>query len=565
MSLTGAMYTGYTGIAANGVSVDVVGDNLANLNTTAFKSQRTLFESLLYNTVREGEGPSDTSGGTLPLQIGTGTQVSTIQRDFRQGGFESTGFPTDLAIDGDGFFVLGTPSGGQAFTRDGSFRLDETQTLVSANGSPVQVFAANEDGTIDTAVLENLVVPLGSTGQTAATTTVLMDGLLDPTTGISSAAAIIASQPLLVAGGAAATESTLLTSLVNANQTPLFADGDELTIRTTKGGLNMPESTFVVGATGTTVGDLADHLEAVLGISTDPAMGGTPGVRVSTGPQPPAGTLVIESNPGEINAVELDSASIVNETGAIAAPFTFGQVQDAVGEGVTTSFTVYDSLGNPVDVRIRAFLESKSDSGITWRFVAESAGDSDLSPALGTGTLTFDPSGRFVGATGTDVTIDRTDSGSNTPLNFTLDFSGLTGLSAAQRGSELVMDSQDGTPAGILTNFSIGLDGIVTGVYSNQQEEVLGQVALATFVNDEGLIAESDNTFAPGPNSGAPQIIAPQTGTAGSVNAGALEQSNVEIAREFITLISASTGISASSRVVRAADDLLQELLLLAR
>jgi flagellar hook protein FlgE len=132
-------------------------------------------------------------------------------------------------------------------------------------------------------------------------------------------------------------------------------------------------------------------------------------------------------------------------------------------------------------------------------------------------------------------------------------------------GSELIMDSQDGTPAGILTNFSIGLDGTVTGVYSNQQEEVLGQVALATFMNDEGLIAKSNNTFAPGPNTGAPQIIAPQSGTAGSINAGALEQGNVEIAREFITLISASTGISASSRVVRAADDLLQELLLLAR
>lgn len=565
MSLTGAMYTGFTGIAANGVSVDVVGDNLANLNTTAFKSQRTLFESLLYNTVRAGEGPSATSGGTLPLQIGTGTQVSTVQRDFRQGGFESTGFNTDLAIDGEGFFVLATPTGGQAFTRDGSFRLDETQTLVSASGAPVQVFAANDDGTIDTGVLENLVVALGSTGQAVATTTVQMDGRLDPNTNISSAAEIIASQPLLVAGGTAATESTLLTSLVNANQTPLFADGDELTIRVSKGGLDMPESTFIVGTTGTTVGDLADHLEAVLGISTDPALGGTPGVRVSTGPQPPAGTLVIESNPGEINAVEMDSSSIVNETGPIAAPFAFSPIAQAVGDGVTTSFTVYDSLGNPVDVRIRAFLESKSDAGVTWRFVAESNADSDLSPALSTGTVTFDPSGRFVGATGTDISIDRADVGSTTPLSFTLDFSQLTGLSAANRGSELVMDSQDGTPAGILTNFSIGLDGVVTGVYSNQQEEVMGQVALATFVNDEGLIAEANNTYAAGPNSGAPQIIAPQSGTAGSIAAGALEQSNVEITREFITLISASTGISASSRVVRAADDLLQELLLLAR
>lgn len=565
MSLTGAMFTGYTGIASNGVSVDVVGDNLANLNTTAFKSQRTLFESLLYRTVNEGEGPSATSGGTLPEQIGTGAQVATVQRDFRQGGLESTGFPTDLAIDGEGFFVLATPDGSQAFTRDGSFRLDETQTLVSSDGAPVQAFGANDDGTINEGALGDLVVPLGTTGQAAATANVLLDGRLDPTTNISSAAAIIASQPLLVSGGGTATSATLLTQLVDANQTPLFADGDELLIRTTKGGLNMPESTFVVGTTGTTVGDLAEHLEAVLGINADPALGGTPGVRISDGPEPAAGSLVIESNKGEIQAVSLDSASIVNSTGLVTAPFTFAQLAEPIGDGVTTSFTVYDSLGNPVDVRLRAELESKSDTGVTWRFFAESAGDTDLSPAIGTGTVTFDPNGRFIGATGTDITIDRSEAGSSTPLNFTLDFSGLTGLASAERGSELVMDSQDGTPAGIMTNFSIDLDGTVTAVYSNQQEEVLGQVALATFVNDEGLIAKGQNTFVAGPNTGEPQIVAPQSGTAGSVNAGALEQGNVEIAREFITLISASTGISASSRVVRAADDLLQELLLLAR
>jgi flagellar hook protein FlgE len=286
------MFTGYTGISANGVSVDVVGDNLANLNTTAFKSQRTLFETLLYRTIHEGEGPSATSGGTLPEQIGTAPRCPRFQRDFRQGGLESTGFPSDLAIDGDGF-VLTAPDGSQAFTRDGSFQLDETQTMVSASGAPLQAFTANDDGTINVGSLANLVIPLGTTGQAAATTNVQMDGRLDPTTNISSAAAVIASQPLLVSGGGAATTSTQLTNLVDANQTPLFAVGDEILIRTTKGGLNMPESTFIVGTTGSTVGDLAEHLEAILGINTDPTLGGTPGVRVSAGPVPPAGSLVM--------------------------------------------------------------------------------------------------------------------------------------------------------------------------------------------------------------------------------------------------------------------------------
>ena len=90
-------------------------------------------------------------------------------------------------------------------------------------------------------------------------------------------------------------------------------------------------------------------------------------------------------------------------------------------------------------------------------------------------------------------------------------------------------------------------------------------IAVATFRNEEGLIAQSENTYVEGVNSGEVIIGAARTGTAGSIVAGALEQGNVDIAREFINLISAQTGISSSSRVVRVADELLQQLLLLAR
>jgi len=559
MGLTGAMLTGFTGIKANTVGVDVVGDNLANLNTTAFKGQRTLFETLLYNNITEGEGPSATSGGTLPRQIGTGTGVSAIQRSFRQGGFEGTGYQGDLAIEGDGFFIL-DDDGRQLYTRDGAFHLDANQTLVSNNGQAVQVFAADATGAITPGALSDLVIPLGTANQAVATTEVIMDGRLDPSTGLAATGAVIATQALRTAGGVPATASTRLTDLVNSAGVPLFATDDELAINGSRGGIAITESTFIVGTTGSTVGDLTAHLQSVLGINTDPATGGTPGVSISS-----TGAIVVTSNLGEVNAVALDAGSIVNQTGVISSPFTFTTTTPAVGDGVTTSFGVYDSLGNLVDVRLRAALESKSDTGSVWRFYAESTGDSDLSPVLGTGTITLDANGQFVGATGTDLSIDRAGAGSTTPQTFTLDFSGLTGLASPDGNSDLIMASQNGAPAGVLTNFEIDRDGIVTGMYSNQQEQVLGQVALATFINDEGLVARNDNVFVPGPNSGDAAIVAPRTGTAGSLIAGALEQSNVEIAREFIGLITYSTGISASSRVVRTADELLQELLLLAR
>ena len=566
MSLTSAMLVGFTGIKSNSVSVDIVGDNLANLNTTAFKSQRTLFETMLYQTISEGEAPSDAGGGTLPFQIGFGSNVSSVQRNHAQGGIAGTGFPSDLAIEGDGFFILIDSSGERVFTRDGSFRLDATQTLVAGSGAPLQVFGADETGAINTGSLTNLVIPLGTASEAIQTTAVIMDGRLDASTSIAAAGAVAMSQPLVTSGGAAATAGTPLTDLVDSTGVPLFAGGDELTIGGSKGGVTMPPATFVVGTDGTTLGDLAASLEAVLGINTDLVTGGTPGVTIGDGTTAPAGALVVNSNLGEINAIELDASSITNTTGVISSPFSFATTTEAVGGGgVTTTFPVFDSLGQAVDVRVRAVLESKSATGTTWRFYAESTGDTDLSPALGTGTVSFDANGQFVAATGTELSIDRDATGASTPVTFTLDLSGLTGLASTDGRSVLIMASQDGAPAGVMIGYEIAADGLVTASFSNQQTEVLGQVALAKFANNEGLVAGSENTFAIGPNSGDAIIVAPLTAAAGAVRSGALEGSNVELAREFINLISASTGISSASRVIRVADDLLQELLLLAR
>lgn len=565
MSLTSAMLVGFSGIRSNSLAVDTVGNNLANVNTTAFKGQRTLFETLLYETVSQGTAPDGDSGGTLPRQIGLGSTLSSLQRNFLQGNIESTGFQSDLAIEGDGFFVLERADGELAYTRDGSFRLDATQTLVSSAGVPLQVFGANANGEITAGALSDLVIPLGTISQAVPTTTVVMDGRLDSGTNIASAGAVVTSLPLVTASGAPATASTLLTDLVDDDALPLFSAGDVLTVNGTKGGVSIKESTFVVSTTGSTLGDFAQFVESALGIDTDPASGGSPGVTVSDGSEYPAGALLIRSNFGETNAVELNAGSVTNTTGALTSPFSFATVAPAVGEGVTTSFKVFDSLGNPVDVRLRLALESKSPTGTTWRFYAESVDDTDLSSMLGTGTITFDVNGQFVGATGTDLGIDLAGVGSVSPLAFALDLSGLTGLAATDGSSDMVMASQDGAPAGILTGYSIDAVGIVTGTFSNQQTQVLGQVALATFPNSEGLVASSGNTFTIGPNSGDAEIVAPRMLGAGSIRSGALEQSNVDIAREFVNLITASTGISSASRVVRVADDLLQELLLLAR
>jgi len=575
MSLTSAMLIGFTGIKSNGIAVDTIGDNVANVNTTAFKSQRALFETLLYRTIRGGEAPEDPLGGTNPLQVGYGSGVAAIQRNFAQGSVQATGVASDLAIDGQGFFVVHDASGNELYTRDGSIRLNADNVLVTAQGDFVQGFVATGDGTVTPGALSNLTIPVGSEMSARATTSAAFDGNLDAGAAPATDAAVAVSAAWMTSSGPA-TASTPLTSLVNEAGGALLAAGDVIAISgVQKGGVDVPAVNFSVGSDGSTLGDLADYLESAFGIQTDPALGESAGVSVGdgstaiSGVTAPAGALVVTSNLGEANAITLNAGNVFNAaTGESLTSFTS---TPALGDGVTTGFVVFDSLGLPVEVRLRLALESAgADGGAdamgpVWRFYADSVDAGGLDTALGHGTITFDPNGQFLAATGTELTIDRSGQGGASPVSVSLDFSAVNGLADPFGDSTLLMNSQNGVPAGTLIGYGIDNDGLIEASFSNGSTQVLGQVALATFVNPEGLEAQAGNRFAVGANSGAPAIGPPRTGAAGRIQSGALELSNVDLSREFIGLIEASTGVSAASRVVRTADELLQELLLLAR
>jgi flagellar hook protein FlgE len=562
MGLTSAMLVGFTGIQSNQSMIDTVGDNVANVNTTAFKSQRALFETVYYRTLSAGSGPdaSTNTGGVNPMEVGYGSRLAALQRSFEQGSIQSTGSKSDVAIDGGGFFVLADSIGDQVYTRDGAFTLDAGNTLVTNSGAYVQGFAADENGDIVTGTLSDLVIPLGSESEARATTSAELVGNLDAAAAVATSGAVVQSGALVTAAGPATT-ATQLTTLVDDDGVALFNAGDVITVRNAqKGGVDLPEAQFVVGSDGATVGEFAAFLEQVTGIDTDTSTpsGQTPGVVVDAN-----GALVITSNAGDANAISIAAADIRNATSG-RLPFTFSSTP-ATGDGLTTAFTVFDSLGNPIEVRLRMALETRDESGIVWRFHAESVNDSDLNPLLGSGTLTFDQNGQPVASAGTQISIDGNTTGSATPLTMNLDFDGVTGLNFGNGESSLVMATQDGTPGGTLIDYEIDSEGVITGTFSNGQTRLFGQLALATFRNPSGLNGLADNTFAVGANSGEAMISAPRQNGAGSIQSSSLELSNVELSREFINLISASTGFSAASRVVRSAEEMLQELMLLAR
>jgi len=178
MASTTALFTGLSGLNAHARSIDVIGNNIANINTTAYKSSRLVFSDLLSRNLSLGSPPETASGGTNPSQIGLGVAVAGTQRDFSNGTLQATGNPQDLAIDGKGFFVVERGSD-QLFTRAGEFRRDQNSDLTTIFGDRLLGFGVDDQFAIQEGTLVPINIPLGSLTIAEATTQVRISGNLN--------------------------------------------------------------------------------------------------------------------------------------------------------------------------------------------------------------------------------------------------------------------------------------------------------------------------------------------------------------------------------------------------
>lgn len=277
----------------------------------------------------------------------------------------------------------------------------------------------------------------------------------------------------------------------------------------------------------------------------------------------PAGTLEITGNVGTLNNIsDIDIIS----AGSRVTLFDNPPVVNAAGESLTMTTTVYDSLGTPRQVQLTLVFQSSSANGPNvWRYFAESADDADLDRVVGSGTILFSAAGQFLTTGKTDevvsINLDATPEqggGVETPLNVNLDFSRLTQF--ATTNSEMQLLDQDGFEAGTLREFSVGDDGLITGIFSNGLTRTLGQVSLTRFANPNGLDAEGENFFRASVNSGIPQEGIPGTFGRGTLRSGFLEESNVDLALQFTDLIIGQRAFQANARTVSVSDEMLQEL-----
>lgn len=594
MASTTALFTGLSGLNANSRLIDVIGNNISNVNTTAYKSNRLQFSSMFNRTFSIGSAPGVNTGGTNPGQVGLGVQAAGTQRNFLNGAINATGDSRDMAIEGEGFFVVQRAGGEQVYTRAGSFRPNSSNELVTMTGERLMGYGVDARFNIDKSTISPVSIPLGALTIAEPTSLATLSGNLNkngslPTHGASltlqasstnAFGVVTGASPAPGAGNVVETSTRLVdiddpaiagttTALFSAGQTIRFSGAQKGV--TSVNAKNLPDASLQITST-TTMQDLMNFLQNAYGIvggQTNPD-GATTGITLN----PATGVLSIVGNTGTMNDITFNPANLKLEDASgnqvQSALFSATKNGAADGESVRTSFVAYDSLGTPVNINVGFTLESTpGGTGSNWRWYAESGNPYNGSINLGSGVVSFGSTGALLTTTPLSISVDRTGTGAITPLTFNISLSsgqgGVTAFANNNGTSSLQAQQVDGAPIGTLQSFAVGDDGIITGAFTNGLSRTMGQVVLAKFSNPEGLVDLGNNLYRVGPNSGTAGIATPLDLGTGKIVGGALELSNVDLGSEFLGLILAQTGYSASTRVIRTTDDLFQQLLSLGR
>lgn len=460
-----SLYSGVSGLQNHQTRMDVIGNNISNVNTTGFKRGRVNFQDMISQQVGGAAKPTEELGGVNPKDVGLGMTIATIEQVFSQGNLQTTGVSTDVAIQGNGFFIL--KDGDESFyTRNGQFGLDSNGTLVNpANGQRVQGWMArdlNGEQIVQTAATPtDLVVPVGSKDPAKATENVLFACNLNKNT------------PEILEG---ASESDIAKGTWGTEQKIYDSFGNEhlLSVSFTKvpGVANSWQATVNVDA------DNADFTQTRVGLGT------TDGVQ---------NTFIVNfDNYGQLASVEDSSGNISNQEGEII---------------LQTSFTVPEA--------------NADENGNPYR-------------------QTF------------NINLGTIGSMKNT-------------ITQSASKSTTKAYSQDGYTLGYLDNFKIDSSGTITGVYSNGTNRVIGQLALATFANDRGLEKAGNNTYVETNNSGQANIGESGIAGKGSLLAGALEMSNVDLSEQMTDMIVTQRGFQSNAKTIQTADTLLETVLSLKR
>jgi flagellar hook protein FlgE len=502
-----SFYIPLTGLNSDSTALNTIANNLANMNTTGYKSKSVNFCDLFYQQMGE-------AGSGDPIQRGSGTQVASIETDFTDGSPNSTNVETNVALQGNGFFVVSDGGGNTLLTRAGDFSLDQNGNLITADGMSVMGFPAVNGKVNTNGALTAVHIPVGEVEPPSATTSFGMSATLNSSAGVGDS--LPGTVQIYDSLGNSYQATVVYTKTATNTWSYEIRLPDTLkAISSSAGGVNTIQYNF--GSSGGTLATVDPGTNLTI---TGPNAGG-----VSTTINAPT------VKAGEsLSTYATDLQNALNTSGISATV-------SATGGQLTISGTKITISGNVVQDPVAS------------------------APAIG--SLTFDSNGNLVSPS-TNVTgitfSGLADGASNMSLTWNLyGTDGSASLSQVDQTSAVSSTSQDGYASGIYRGFSIGSDGTVTATFKNGQKLNVGQLALGNVVNLQGLKSLGNGEYETTLASGSATTGVSGTSGLGTMQGGALEGSNVNISAEFSKLIIAQRAFEANSKAITTFDTVTQE------
>lgn len=560
-----SLYSGVAGLKTHQIRMDVIGNNIANVNTTAYKSSSMTFSELMSQTTQKASGANATTGvgGTNAKQIGLGVKAGAINTAITtQGSAQSTGNPFDIMITGDNFFVVSNGSE-NFFTRDGSFYVDGAGNLaMTSTGYNVMGWGVDKTtGNIkqDTVTALRIMSSANMTYPPEATTKANISGILDQNDkDVTSANGKTVNLNFFDARGYSYT----------AKFTFKQSGGDKTNEYSLELNKILDSTGKEIDISGITFGEqnLEQTLSSKLSLNTDSYKWDDATKTLQTTATPP-------ETVAELDKIFKNGALITDKDKAEEVQKNLDAIAKAYGyEGSTDEFLKLYTTGKAGQVTVQTMLENMSKN---------MTGD-DILPKDKNKELTM--TGRkFDGAkvvfdkdSGKLQSINNSTTNLSTTLNFpatmgnfsniTIDLSECTnydnkGTSTVGATSGDLDGLGTGRRLGDMIGVSIQKDGMIYASYDNGMTKLLGQIATAAFANASGLEKEGDNLYSATLNSGEFDGIGVDiTAGGGYMSTSQLEMSNVDLSSEFTEMITTQRGFQANSRIITVSDTLLEEL-----
>ena len=561
-----SLYSGVAGLKTHQTRMDVIGNNIANVNTTAYKSSSMTFSELMSQTTQKASGANATTGvgGTNAKQIGLGVKAGAINTAITtQGSAQSTGNPFDIMITGDNFFVVSNGSE-NFFTRDGSFYVDGAGNLaMTSTGYNVMGWGVDETtGNIkqDTVSALRIMSAANMTYPPEATTQANISGILDQNDkDVTSASGKSVNLNFFDARGYSYTAkftfkqsgepdtnvySMELSKILDSTGAEISLTGVDFgskTSQNTESKLTFNDKAYQWDATGkvlstidgTKVADLNDVFDANT-LKTD------------------------ETAQKALNAIasaygyEGATAEFLNlyapKTGDASQYVTVQEMLLNMFNGVATDILPKGGAGGTTDIT----MTGREFTGILVTFDKDTGKLQQVGPS----TTSLKTNLQFT---------DRQNKG-NFAETITIDLSECTnydnkGTSTIGATSGDLDGLGTGRRLGDMIGVSIQKDGMIYASYDNGMTKLLGQIATAAFANASGLEKQGDNLYSATLNSGEFDGIGVDiTADGGYMSTGQLEMSNVDLSSEFTEMITTQRGFQANSRIITVSDTLLEEL-----